>query len=96
MKVRHSVDYLPLLSIHDEELCRKGIYVFYDMSEDRSYLKELPEETGIELMIREIERSRTLPGDIKRYAKRMDIPVEEVIRMTAERMFYMKRDHRFY
>jgi hypothetical protein len=96
MRIRHTGNYHHLLSIHDEELCRKGIYVFYDMSEDRSYLKELPEETGIGLMIREIERSRTLPGDIKRYAKRMDIPVEEVIRMTAERMFYMKRDHRFY
>ena len=96
MRLRHTGEYHHLLSIHDEELCRKGIYVFYDMSEDRSYLKELPEETGIGLMIREIERSRTLPGDIRRYAGRMDISVEEATRMTAGRMFYMKRDHRFY
>jgi hypothetical protein len=96
MRIRHTGDYLHLLSIHDEELCRKGIYVFYDMSEDWSYLKELTEETGIELMIRDIEQSRTLPGDIRRYARRMDISVEEAIRMTAERMFLMKRDHQFY
>ena len=96
MRLRHTGEYHHLLSIHDEELCRKGIYVYYDMSEDRSYLKELSEETGIELMIREIQQSRTLPGDIRRYARRMDITVEEASRMTAERMFYMKRDHRFY
>jgi hypothetical protein len=96
MRVRHTTDYLHFLSIHDEELCRKGIYVFYNMSEDRSYLKELQEETGIELMIREIERSRTLPGDIRRYARRMNITIEEATRMTAERMFLMKRDHQFY
>ncbi len=96
MRLRHSVDYLHMLSIHDEELCRKGIYVFYDMGEDRSYLKELSQEAGIKLMIREIEKSKTLPGDIRRYARRMDIPVEEATRMTAQRMFLMKRDHQFY
>jgi hypothetical protein len=96
MRIWHRGDYHHLLSISDEELCRKGIYVFYDMSEDWSYLKELHEEDGIELMISEIEKSRTLPGDIRRYARRMDIPVEEATRMTAERLFYMKRDHQFY
>jgi len=95
MRLRHSVDYLPLLSRHDDELCREGIYVFYDMSEDWSHLKKITEEEGIELMMKEIEQSRTLPGDIRRYARRMDIPVEEAKRMTAKRILYMKRDHPF-
>ena len=93
LRLRHRVEYVHgnLLSKHDEELCRKGIYVFYDMSEDRSYLKELPDEGGIKLMIKEIERSRTLPGDIRRYARRMDISTDEATRMTAERMLFMIR-----
>jgi hypothetical protein len=99
-RVRHrqSLEYVHrnLLSKNDEELCRKGIYVFYDLSEDWSYLKEIPEEKGIELMMMEIAQSRTLPGDIRRYARRMDISVEEATRMTAERMFNMKRDRKFY
>ncbi len=94
----HDVDYVHwnLLSRHDEELCRKGIYVFYDMSEDWSELNQLSDLAGIELMKMEIKRSRTLPGDIRRYAKRMNITVEEATRMTAERMFLMKRNHQFY
>jgi hypothetical protein len=66
MRLRHSVDYLPLLFRHDDELCREGIYVFYDMSEDWSDLKKITEEEGIELMRKEIEQSRTLPGDIRK------------------------------
>jgi hypothetical protein len=98
MRLRYAVEYVHrnLLSIHDEELCRKGIYVYYDMSEDWSCLKEIPEEKGIALMMAEIAKSRTLPGDIRRYARRMHVPLEEATRMTAERMLYMKRDHPFY
>ena len=95
MRTRNYVEYTGLLSKHDEELCRKGIYVYYDMREDRSYLKDVSDETGIGLMIKEIEQSRTLPYDIRYYARRMNIPVEDATRMTAERMLYMKRDHPF-
>jgi len=89
----HDVDYVHgnLLSRHDEELCRKGIYVFYDMSEDRSEVSKLSDLAGIELMKMEIKRSRTLPGDIRRYARRMNITVEEATMMTAERMLFMIR-----
>ena len=98
LRLRHEVEYVHgnLLSKHDEELCRKGIYVYYDMSEDWSYMKDLPEEKGITLMIREIEQSNTLPGDIRRYARRMDISIPEATRMTAERIYHMKREHKFY
>lgn len=91
LRLRHAVEYVHgnLLSKHDEELCRKGVYVFYDMSEDWSDLKELSKDEGIKRMINEIEQSRTLPGDIRRYARRMDISVEEATMMTAERMLYM-------
>ena len=93
LRLRHRVEYVHgnLLSRHDEELCRKGVYVFYDMSEDWSDLKELSDDEGIKRMINEIEQSRTLPGDIRRYARRMDISVEEATMMTAERMLYMIR-----
>ena len=89
----NNVEYIRenLLSRHDEELCRKGIYVFYDMSEDRSEVSKLSDLAGIELMKMEIKRSRTLPGDIRRYAKRMNITVEEATMMTAERMLFMIR-----
>jgi hypothetical protein len=96
MRVRPSHDFLHLLSIQDEELCRKGIYVYYDLSEDWSYLDELSEIAGIELVTREIQQSRTLPGDIKRYARRKDIGIPEATRMTAERIYHMKKDHQFY
>ncbi len=94
----HDVEYVRqhLLSINDEELCRKGIYVYYDLSEDWSYMDELSEKAGIELVTREIQQSRTLPGDIRRYARRMDISIPEATRMTAERIYHMKRDHKFY
>jgi len=61
LRLRHEVEYVHgnLLSKHDEELCRKGIYVYYDMSEDWS---SIPEAT----------------------------------RMTAERIYHMKREHKFY
>jgi hypothetical protein len=95
MRPWHSVDYMSLLSRHDEELCRKGIYVYYDMSEDWSNLQGILDEEGIVMMMEEIDQNRTLPGDIRRYARRMNIPVEEATRMTAERMLYMKRDHPF-
>ena len=75
----------------------RGSMYFYDMREDRSVSEgTCPKIAGIKLMIREIEKSKTLPGDIRRYARRMDIPVEEATRMTAQRMFLMKRDHQFY
>ncbi len=93
LRLRHGVEYVHnhLLSKHDEELCRKGIYVYYDMSEDWSELIEMPEDEAIEMMMIEIADSRTLPGDIRRYARRMDIPVEEATRMTSERMLEMIR-----
>jgi hypothetical protein len=93
LRIRHKVEYVHqhLLSVYDEELCRKGIYVYYDMSEDWSDLKDLSDEQGIELMIKEIGQSRTLPGDIKRYARRMHISEDEATRMTAERMYHMIR-----
>jgi len=96
MRLRHTTDYFDLLSVYDEELCRKGIYVFYDMSEDWSYLDGLSEKAGIELVTREIQQSRTLPGDIRRYARRMDISIPEATRMTAERIYHKKREHKFY
>jgi len=96
--LRHEVEYVHgnLLSRHDEELCRKGIYVYYDLSEDWSYLDELSEKAGIQAVTREIQQSRTLPGDIRRYARRMDISIPEATRMTAERIYHMKREHKFY
>jgi hypothetical protein len=91
----HDVDYVHgnLLSIHDEELCRIGIYVFYDMSEDWAGITELSDLAGIELMKMEIKRSRTLPGDIRRYAKRAGVTIDEATSMTAERMLLMKRNY---
>ena len=93
LRIRHRVEYVHqnLLSLYDEELCRKGIYVYYDMSEDWSELKDLSDEQGIDLMIKKIGQSRTLPGDIRRYARRMHISEEEATRMTAERMYHMIR-----
>ena len=93
LRLRHRVEYVHenLLSIPDDELCRKGIYVFYDMSEDRSALNKLSDDEGIEMLISEIGQSRSLPGDIRRYAKRMDIAPDEATRMTAERMLFRIR-----
>jgi len=96
MRFRPSLEYMHLLSIYDEALCRKGIYVYYDLSEDWSYLDELSEKAGIQAVTREIQQSRTLPGDIRRYARRMDISIPEATRMTAERIYHMKREHKFY
>jgi len=96
MRFRPSLEYMHLLSIYDEVLCRKGIYVYYDLSEDWSYLDELSEKAGIKAVTLEIQQSRTLPGDIRRYARRMDISIPEATRMTAERIYYMKREHKFY
>ncbi len=95
LRLRYNVEYVHrnLLSIHDEELCRKGIYVFYDMSEDWSKLQGISDEEGMGLMMEEIAQSRTLPGDIRRYARRMHMPFEQVTRMTAERMLQMRREH---
>ena len=95
MRLRPAVEYVHenLLSRHDEQLCRKGIYVFYDLSEDWSRLKGLSDEEGLILMMVEISQSRTLPGDIRRYARRMDIPVQDATLMTARRML---EEHRIY
>lgn len=95
LRHRYRVEYVHanLLSFHDEELCRKGIYVFYDMSEDWSELKDISDKGGMLMMMEEIKHSRTLPGDIRRYARRMNITVEEAARMTAERMLHMKRKY---
>jgi hypothetical protein len=89
----HDVDYVQnnLLSIHDEELCRKGIYVFYDMSEDWTGIDKLSDPAGIELMKMYIKRSNTLPGDIRRYARRAQISEDEATSKTAERMLFKIR-----
>lgn len=96
MRIRPTSDIAHLLSHHDDQLCKNGIYVYYDMSEDWSELKTLSEPAGIELIKMEIERSRTLPGDIRRYARRMDISIPEATKETAERIYQMKRDHHFH
>jgi hypothetical protein len=92
LRLRPRVEHVQsnLLSIPDEELCRKGIYVYYDQSEDWSVLKTLTEEEGIQLIIGQISRSRTLPGEIRRHARREGLSHSAVTRATASRMRQMR------
>jgi hypothetical protein len=63
------------------------MYVFYISGDKHEDLKEAGEEKGKELVVQRIEADKKLFREVKRYAKRSGISVDEAVSEVAEHMY---------
>jgi hypothetical protein len=79
LRLDYHPDYWGSLSLPDYDLARKGMYVFYISGDKHEDLKEAGEEKGKELVVQRIEADKKLFREVKRYAKRSGISVDEAV-----------------
>ncbi len=87
LRLSHHPDFWSSLTLPDSGLARKGIYVFYVNGDKHENLKEMGEALGKEVLIANIEEDQKLYSEIKRYAKRSEISLEQAVDEVALRMY---------
>jgi len=71
----------------DNDLARKGIYVYYPVLERDHKLKHMPEDDGRIWLTDEIRKNRRLIKDIRRYSRRSGENPQEALDMVIERVY---------
>jgi len=87
MKTTCPQDFWQSLTLPDYTLARKGIYVFYLTGNKNEDLKEMGEEKGQEELAERIRADQKLSSEVKRYAKRSGITMEEAMDEVTECMY---------
>jgi len=87
MKFKRPHDYWVSLTLPDYSLARKCIYVYYHTGEEHTDLKEMGPDTGMKTLLGEIESDRKLYREVRRYAERAGISLEDAMQEVAERMY---------
>ena len=80
-------DFWTSLTLPDYDLARKGIYVFYVSGDKHEDLKEMGQVRGREHLIEKIQSDRKLYAEIRRYARRSGLPIDEAVKEVALQMY---------
>ncbi len=87
LKFKRPPDYWVSLTLPDYTLARMGIYVFYHTGADHSDLKEMGRESGLKELERRVRSDRKLLREVRRYAEREEVPMEEALSTVTSRMY---------
>jgi hypothetical protein len=87
LRIKRPPEYWVSLTLPDYTLARKCIYVYYHTGEDPTDLREMGPDAGTVQLLGEIEGDRKLHKEVRRYAGRAGISMDEAMRETAERMY---------
>lgn len=87
LRLSYHPDFWTSLTLPDYDLARKGIYVFYVSGDKHEDLKALGEVFGREHLIEKIKSDRKLLAEIRRYARRSGLPLDEAVLEVAVQMY---------
>jgi len=82
--------YWPSIATPDHRLAREGIYYYYPLHADNSYLEEVDMQKAVSIIKNEISEDKKLFNQIKRYAKRNNMAVDEGMNKVAENIYFRK------
>ncbi len=84
LRAKDRYGYWQNLNQADNELARKGIYVYFPVLEREHKLKDMPEEDGKIWLTDEIRGNRRLIKDIRRYSRRSGTNRQEALDMVID------------
>ncbi len=76
-----------MLEIPDSQIARKGIYIAYSTSGDKEAWRAMDREDAFRSIEEELEGNKALMRQIRRYAKREDLSLEQAMRNIVTRIY---------